>query len=182
MAKIDQLFITKAGVCAMLALESRQVQRLQAVKDDPLPIAVKGKPGQPHQYDAHEVHKWAIRRRLAELDVGEDGEVYDKESEQARLYHMQADKAELEVEQMRGNLLPTPAVLKTWQSLFANMRAKLLGLPTKAAHAVQAAEDLADIRDALTVQVHEALEEIATDGLTDDIRERIDEAANESSP
>lgn len=177
----DQVFIQKSDVAAMLGLTIRQVERLQSQKDDPIPIAIKGAVGKPHQYDMHQVHEWGVRRRLAELQIGDDGELYDKETEQARLYHAQADKVELEVEQLRGKLLPTPAVLKTWQSLFANMRAKLLSLPTKAAHAVQAAEDLHEIRAGLEVVIHEALHEISTDGLPDDIRERIDEVAADDS-
>lgn len=159
----------------MLGVTVRQVTTYQNRKEDPLPIAVRAASrGQAHQYDIFEIHDWGVRQRIKELGVNDDGEFYDKEFEQARLYHGQANRVELEVEQLRGKLLPTDQVLETWQSLFANMRAKLLGLPTKAAHAVQAVDDLSDIRDALTVHIHEALEEIVHDGIPDEVRERIE--------
>jgi hypothetical protein len=37
------------------------VQRLQSEKDDPIPIAIKGSVGKPHQYDLHNVHECPAR-------------------------------------------------------------------------------------------------------------------------
>jgi phage terminase Nu1 subunit (DNA packaging protein) len=173
----SQTFITKADVAAALNVDVRTVTKWQADPADPLPIAVRGKRGKPHRYDIAAVFAWGFRRRLAELQISDDGEVYDFEAERARLTHEQADKVGLEVAQLRGELLPTRAVLQTWQLAVTNMRAKILALPTKAAHAVQAAEDLGEIRDVLTTVCYEALEELATDGIPDDVRELIGDIA-----
>ena len=173
--KKKQHYVTKGVVSIMLNVDSRTIERWEKHDGDPLPVAIKGGGGHPHQYDLAAIHSWSVRQHLADIQANDDGELYDYETERARLTHEQADKVELEVEQLRGELLRTSTVLLTWQELTANMRAKLLSLPTKAAHAVQGAEDLAGIRDTLTTVVHEALNEIASDGLPEDARNRIAE-------
>ena len=88
-------------------------------------------------------------------------------SERGRLAKAQADKTELEVAQLRGELIPREIVVATWQAFSANARAKLLSLPTKAAHAAITATELHEIEEVLKKQVYEALEELVSDGIPD---------------
>ena len=64
--------------------------------------------------------------------------------EKTRLTKAQADKAELEVSELEGKLIPATLVQETWQDFVANVRAKLLGLPSKLAHQVIATDDYAE--------------------------------------
>lgn len=91
----------------------------------------------------------------------------DLTGERARLTFHQANKTELEVAQLRGDLIPREIVIATWQAYSANARAKLLSLPTKAAHAAIAATQLHEIEEVLKEQVYEALAELASDGIPD---------------
>ena len=89
----------------------------------------------------------------------------DIAEENTRLTKAQADKAELEVSELEGKLIPATLVQETWQDFVANVRAKLLGLPSKLAHQVIAAEDYAEAEKLLKKEVYEALNELAEDGI-----------------
>lgn len=60
-----------------------------------------------------------------------------------------------------GTSLPREEVVAAMQVAFANARARLLALPTKAAPAVLGNDSLADVREVLTGFVHEACAELA---------------------
>ena len=49
------------------------------------------------------------------------------------LHPQKADMAEMEREQMKGNLIPADDVADAWDAMVMNMRAKLLSIPTKSA-------------------------------------------------
>lgn len=51
--------------------------------------------------------------------------------ERARLSKVQADRVELELETMRGNLIPADILLQNWEPLVAAARSKFLSLPSK---------------------------------------------------
>lgn len=166
-----QQFVTKAVVAAALDVDARTVSRYQGQSTDPLPVAVVGKRGTPHQYDIGAVVKWAIRQKLDELQAGQNGQVIDFNKERARLTQQQADKVTLENAQLRATLLPIEMVVSTWSEMIANARARLLGLPTKIAPAVTDCEDIAENRAILTEAISEALQELADDGLPPSVRD-----------
>lgn len=172
--KKKQHYITKGLVSIMLCVDPRQVERYEKQELDPLPVAIKGGNGKPHQYDLAAVHAWSIRKHLADISGVQAGVIYNFEEERARLTHEQADKVTLENAQLRGELIPREVVEATWTEMTAHMRGRLLGMPTKLAPAVQASEDLAEIRAVLTDGVHEALKELSTDGLPKDARARVE--------
>ena len=89
----------------------------------------------------------------------------DIAEQKTRLTKAQADKAELEVSELEGKLIPATLGQETWQDFVANVRAKLLGLPSKLAHQVIAAEDYAEAEKLLKKEVYEALNELAEDGI-----------------
>ncbi|MCH7882117.1 MAG: hypothetical protein IIB69_11210 [Proteobacteria bacterium] len=51
--------------------------------------------------------------------------------ERARLSKAQADRVLLELETLRGNLIPADVLLQTWEPLIAAARSKFLALPSK---------------------------------------------------
>ncbi len=89
----------------------------------------------------------------------------DMAEEKTKLTAAQARKAELEVEEMEGNLIPSQLVEDTWNSYVSNARAKLLGLPSRIAHQVITVEKYADAELIIKEQVHEALVELAENGI-----------------
>ena len=110
-------------------------------------------------FSVREVSDWLRSRDMetsGTLDLGQ---------ERAKLTKLHAEKATLELEQQRGNLIPMELVVETWQGHIANARAKLLALPPKAAAQVVGMESYLEVEQAITELIHEALDELSTDGL-----------------
>jgi len=100
----------------------------------------------------------------------------DIAEEKTRLTKAQADKAELEVSSLEGELIPAKLVQDTWTDLVASIRAKLLGLPSKVAHQVITVETYQDAELIIKEQVYEALDELAeSNGIPSDYAERVEE-------
>jgi phage terminase Nu1 subunit (DNA packaging protein) len=116
------------------------------------------KEGRYVYYDIRKV----IKHRLAR-DNGKEKDTLA--SERTRLTRNQADKAELEVALLRGELIPVGVIEDHWESMVVSMRAKLLNLPSRAATAALDATSLKDIEDAIKILTYEALDEIAHSGI-----------------
>lgn len=102
---------------------------------------------------------------------GNSGDIVE---ESTRLKKFQADKAELEVNQLEGKLIPASLVRDTWSSLVGNAHAKFLNIPTNLAHQVLAAEDYNQASDLIKNSIHEALEELSGDGIPAEYAERTE--------
>ena len=89
----------------------------------------------------------------------------DIAEEKTKLTAAQARKAELEVEELEGQLIPAQLVEDTWIDYVANARAKLLGLPSRIAHQVITVDKYAEAELIIKEQVHEALNELAQNGI-----------------
>ena len=103
-----------------------------------------------------------------------DGSVYDMEKERARLTHHQANNEALKERETRGELISTELVLAGWQEKQAALRARLLPLPVKVAPLVIAANgDRVEIEETLKGAIYEALEELAGEGIPDEVARRL---------
>lgn len=106
--------------------------------------------------------------RLAELEywrgraTGQVSGDLDAQVERARLLHFQANKAEMEAKQLAGSLIPIEQVADVVGEEYANVRAKLLAIPTKAAPQVVGLSTVAT-RAKLDEMVCEALDELVAD-------------------
>jgi hypothetical protein len=89
----------------------------------------------------------------------------DLGQERAKLTKLQAEKATLELEVSRGNLIPMELVVETWQGHIGNARAKLLGFPAKAAAQSIGMDDYLESEEFFTGLINEALDELNHDGL-----------------
>ena len=94
----------------------------------------------------------------------------DIAEEKAKLTAAQARKAELEVEQLEKTLIPAQLVEDTWVDYVSNVRAKLLGLPSRVAHQVITVDKYAEAELIIKEQVHEALNELAQNGIPEKYR------------
>lgn len=81
--------------------------------------------------------------------------------ERAKLAVLQQQKLELEIAELRGELVRVPAVEARWQELLATIRAKLLAMPAKLAVAVAPPDRIQSAQDRAQALVHEALSELA---------------------
>lgn len=91
----------------------------------------------------------------------EMGEAPDYRAEKARLIKAQADKAEMEAEQLRGRLLDAEIVEQEWGKVLSNLRQALLAIPSKIAQAVSNAKDAAEAEEIIRAQIYEALNELS---------------------
>ena len=71
----------------------------------------------------------------------------DIAEEKTRLTKAQADKAEFEVSELEAELIPATKVQETWIEYVANVRAKLLALPSRVAHQVLIVDKYADAEE-----------------------------------
>ena len=96
-----------------------------------------------------------------ELSLRSDGSGDDYNAHRTRLTKVKADMAEMEHDQMSNSLIPANDVRDAWDTMASNMRARLLGIPTKMAARVFAADDVNDAKKILKESINEALQELA---------------------
>lgn len=136
-------------------------QTLTTWQKNGMPIFADGGNGQSNQYKTEDVIQWLINREIGKLTVDDDGRVHDYEAERARLTHHQANKTALEEEVLKGTLIPAETVERVQGDMVSSFRAKILSIPTKAAHALLNLEDMNDAKDTLKEFLYEALKELA---------------------
>ena len=94
----------------------------------------------------------------------------DIAEEKTKLTAAQARKAELEVEELEGNLIPAQLVEDTWVDYVSNARAKLLGLPSRIAHQVITVDKYAEAESIIKEQVYDILNELSQHGIPKEYR------------
>jgi phage terminase Nu1 subunit (DNA packaging protein) len=93
----------------------------------------------------------------------DDGRALNLQAERARLACAQADRVELEVQQLTGELIPADVILANWEPIVGAARAKVLGLPSKLKTAIPKLTD-ADLKKVKTI-VRGVLEDLANNGI-----------------
>lgn len=152
--------ITKATVAAMLAVTPRQVERYMADSEDSLPIAERAPKGSKrgHRFDIRAVHEWAVRRIIAEAPEGE----LDLSQERAKLAKVQRERQEIAAARERGEVAPIAVVQKLVTDDYANVRARLLAMPSKLAPLVVPLTEPAEARELIEDHIIEALDELSS--------------------
>jgi phage terminase Nu1 subunit (DNA packaging protein) len=151
MADIKRLLKSQAAELAGMT----QAGLSSAMKGgNPPPMAADG-------YPCKEYGDWLRKRALADVGFSSNGECYDLKAEQARLNFHQANIRQLEEAELRGELLRAEAVLKEWQGVVTNIRARLLALPSKLAAQGHGARTRGDLQRLLQEGIAEALAELA---------------------
>lgn len=142
-----------AGTIAkLLMLTERRVQQL--ANEGVIPKAERGRyPLAP----AVQGYVRYLKDRAVAGDVSEDGVAVSK----ARLIKARARTAEMEADQLEGKLLDRAEVEGAWKTMVLNMRAKLLGIGTRAAPQAVAAANVAEAAALIEQLVGEALNELA---------------------
>jgi hypothetical protein len=114
-------------------------------------------------FDVPEV--WAWREEQKALQAIGDTKSLDIDEARRRKLAAEAALAEIEVSKRRGEVVEIEDVANAVGDDYANLRAKLLSLPTKIAPQLVGNDDAADIEDLLQRLVTEALEELVSDGV-----------------
>jgi len=137
-------------IAKLLMISDRRVQQL--TKEGVIPKAERGR------YELAPVVQGYIRF-LQERSIGKEVGTIDYNIEKARLVKNQADKAELEVETLNGNLISKADVLDAWESMLVDIKTKILTIPAMISPVV-ATEDVPGV-------VQELLDRALRDALGD---------------
>lgn len=157
--------LTQEQAAELAGLTVRHLRRLERESNPPPRESSGG-------YPASEYGAWLKSRALSGVTIGDDGTVYNYEAERARLTHEQANKAELEVAELRGELVRSSEVGPYWADMVASMRSKLIGTPPNIAALIADPVARAKVQAQAESLVYQALAEIEKDGLPSAARER----------
>jgi len=98
-------------------------------------------------------------RHLRTRGIGEG--TLDAHSERARLTRLKADREELELAQLRGELVPVDEAAALLEKVIVACRSRILAIPNRAAPLVSRKRKAAEVREILTRITDEALHELA---------------------
>jgi phage terminase Nu1 subunit (DNA packaging protein) len=144
--------IPVATLARLFNLTERRIQQL--AKDGVIPKPEKGK------YDLIASTQGYIKY-LQDRAAGKDIEPRDTYIERARLLKAQADKTEIEVKALNGDLIAAEQVELMWAGLVSSFRARMMALPVRCAHRVMNITGYQEIEEILRGHVNEALEELS---------------------
>ena len=139
-------------ISRLLLMTDRRVQQL--VKDGVIPKTEK------NRYELAPCVQGYIRY-LQERAVGNAAAPADFHVEKARLVKLQADKTQMEVDELGGKLVRVDEVKKELYSAITDCKNRLLSIPSKAAPIVTNETNPAIVQGVLDDLVREALTELS---------------------
>lgn len=153
--------VTQKQLAGILGLTTRQVRNLEAAG---IPHRAEGN---TKLYPLPGAVQW-YRDRAVETALAE-AQSTDYDEAKAREMKARADKAELEVARLRGELIHVDDLEALLSAPLSQMRARLLALPGRIAGALPMQP--ADALELIEPIVYEFMEELAEDGDDDDAAE-----------
>ena len=123
------------------------------------------------QIDIVEAARTYIGHLQAKIERSESSSYTDEKKRKTRL---EADRKEIELAKLRGELIQTAVAQKLWGAVCYQIRAKMLALPTKVAPLVAALRSIPEIKDRLEKSVYEVLIEITNPDLEQIARMGLD--------
>jgi hypothetical protein len=148
-------------IAKLLLLTPRRVQQL--TKAGYLPKAERGRYELVPVVQAYVRY---LRDRAVNGDAGDD----DIGAHKARLIKARARAAEIEADSLDGTRLHIEDVEKAWQAIVGNLRAALLGFPTKQAPLILGASTTREVHSRLTAGVHDLLDQLARQPVYDEVK------------
>lgn len=139
-------------ISKLLLLTDRRVQQL--VKDGIIPKTEHGR------YELAPAVQGYIRY-LQDRSVGNALAPADYHLEKSRLTRLQADKAEMEVKEIAGELVRVEDLLNAWHEILMDCKGKILSIPSKLATVVIDIDDPAEAQELIESHLREALEELS---------------------
>lgn len=152
-----------ATICAAFRVTPQTIKSYMALEIDPIPVIRSGRKGVANGFDIGLCFDWRLRRKLAEVRVGEEGRPLDYTAERAKLAQAQRIKIQLESEVLRGNLIPKGDVVVGVGRLVSAARSRLRSIPTQLA-AVAVSMNEPEIENALAAAIDSALTGLALGG------------------
>lgn len=114
------------------------------------------KNGNLTEFNPAEAHAWIVAHEVDKA-LGVSSKVVKFSDQRDRLAAAQAEKAELQVQVMRGDLVPVEAVERGWSQVFSTIRDLLRSIPMSCVDRVMAAAE--DGRPAVKAALQEEIDE-----------------------
>lgn len=127
------------------------------------PYVSKGGPGRQWVFNSADVLSWR-EDQVAQMALG-DTKSLDIDEARRRKLAAEAALVELDLAKRRGDVIEIEEVAGVVGDDYANVRAKLLALPSKLAPQIIGAVDAAECQALIERGVSEALEELTADGI-----------------
>lgn len=124
-------------------------------KKEGMPVVRSGENGQEDQYDTVQVIDWMLAREAAK---------YKQEGEKDRLARLQGDKIELELAELRAELVPASKIEPAWTSIAMAVRQALLPLGVRLAPLLETTSGIDAKRALIDEEVREALLKLSRHG------------------
>ena len=137
------------------------VQALDGWFNRGCPIAEQDAHGRIKAVDLSAMARWRIGLAEGNLDA-----------DRARLARAQAERTELDLAELQGQVVRTDEVVAAWSAEVARARTRLLSLPNKLGPQCRSAATDAAAAGLIEAEVLQALEELSSDGLTERARNR----------
>ena len=132
-----------------------------------LPVINGGTTRTKKQYDSVAVIEWMINKNMPSQSQ------FDYAEEQARHEHFKADKVELQVLRIKGDLVSTESVVNLISDIVISAKSKILGIPDK----IKNNHNIDDrVYAKLKIEINEVLNELAING----VREKLIEDSSSS--
>ena len=157
-------FLGREEAAQIIGVSMTQLHRMDKEADPP-PWTGRG-------YECKQFGAWLRRQFRREAGITDDGEVYHYSTERARLTKAQADKTELESQELRGEMVRVEEVIDEWHRQTGAAKSRCLSIPSKAAPRARTAKSDEEAARIIEAEVLEALEELSDDGLPSRTRAR----------
>lgn len=153
----ERRLLTRSELAEAFQINPGVITRWQ---QDGLPVAQRGGPARGSKYDLAACLAWWQQKQLGKFSAG-NGQAISLEVERAKLARAQTEKAELDAQARKGQLLAAEEVREAWTAIMTAVKSKLLAIPRALAPQLVNITDAAVIEARLRAKVHEALSELA---------------------
>jgi len=141
------------------------------------PYVQKGHKGKPWLFNVATVVQW--KEQQARDSVIGNNDAVDLDEARRRKVSAEAAIAELNLQQLRGELIEVEAVAQAVADEYSNVRQRLLAMPTKLAPQVIPVDSIPEAEALIQEFIHEAIEELTQDGIYSGDAEDASEAEAE---
>lgn len=140
------------------------------------PFIQRGGKGKAWLFSTADVYDWRLDRMREELA----GKAPADETElKRRLSTAKTEAAELELAKARGDVAPIEQMTKAWIKAFAEIRANMRNIPSRAVAQLIGETDESRFKTVLLAEIDQALESCANVDLVDDSDLELDEDGDE---
>jgi phage terminase Nu1 subunit (DNA packaging protein) len=142
--------VSKAELAIILGNNEKTIFRWQK---EGLPIEQQGSRGKESKFDTEKVIHWLMNRSNSTDE--------ELKKSRIRMANAQAEKTEIEIEEMRNNLIALDKMKDLWAGVLGKFRARILSIPSRLTPQIAIQRDPKMIEKLIKEALYEALNELA---------------------